>query len=422
MGRRRPGEKKDGGMTVQRDGTGSAFHRRLVQEMARWQAEGLITPEQKGRILECYRRVEEIEQKAGPGKLITTISVLGSILVGVGVLLFIASNWSEIPRWGKLGIIFSSMLTSHCLGYYLRYEKENYPKVGASLILLGSIIFGAGIFLIAQIYNVTVHYPNGPLMWGLAVLPLAYLLRFKSLMTLALFDLFLWLGMELSFRTSGDYWLSHLQMVVVYFTAGIMVWRVGLAHRGKSFLRDISGAYIVVGVVVAFASAFILTFDIHRGKLGSPDLLSFYLVIGILFAAAAAFHVVFGEKEAGWKVELATLSALIGGFLVLAVFFPEIETGRGEITSRLMFNLVFAAGIIGIICLGYVRRYPPYINVGLLFFVLDVIARYFDFFWKLLPRSLFFIGGGLILLAGSVALERKRRSVLESFQVEEEAT
>jgi uncharacterized membrane protein len=409
----------DEGMAMERTEIGSAFYERLLREIESWQGEGLITPEQKARILDRYRRAKEIEEKAGPGKLITTISVLGSILVGVGVLLFIAANWSEIPRWGKVGIIFISMLTSHCLGYYLRYERKNYPKVGASLILLGSTIFGAGIFLVAQIYNVTVHYPNGPLMWGLAVLPLAYFLRFNSLMTLALFALFLWLGMELSFHIRGDYLRSYVQMAVVYFAAGIMVWRIGLAHRGMSSLRDVSGAYIVIGVAVAFVSAFILTFDIHRGRLGSPDLLPFYLAIGILFIAGAAFYGVFGKKEPGWKVELVALSLLIGGFLFLVVFFPNLELSSNETASRLMFNLVFAAGIIGIICLGYVRRYSLYINIGLVFFVLDVCARYFDFFWKLLPRSLFFIGGGAMLLAGSMALERKRRSVLESFQAEE---
>jgi len=53
--------------------------------------------------------------------------------------------------------------------------------------------------------------------------------------------------------------------------------------------------------------------------------------------------------------------------------------------------------------------------------VLDVTARYFDFFWKLLPRSIFFIVGGLILLAGGMFLERKRRAVLDSFQMREDA-
>ncbi len=78
--------------------------------------------------------------------MIQTISVLGSILVGIGVLLFIAANWSEIPRFAKLGIIFVSLLASHGTGYWLRYEKKSYPRVGASLILLGSILLESGIF------------------------------------------------------------------------------------------------------------------------------------------------------------------------------------------------------------------------------------------------------------------------------------
>jgi uncharacterized membrane protein len=66
------------------------------------------------------------------------------------------------------------------------------------------------------------------------------------------------------------------------------------------------------------------------------------------------------------------------------------------------------------------RRYTAYINIGLLFFVLDVIARYFDFFWKLLPRSIFFIIGGIMLLLGGVILEKKRRKILASFNLKEE--
>ena len=96
----------------------------------------------------------------------------------------------------------------------------SYPKVGASLILLGSLIFGAGMFLIAQMYHITVHYPNGPLMWGLGVLPLAYLLRFKSLISLAILDLLIWLGMEVRFWISYSSYYEIVTMVNLYFMAG----------------------------------------------------------------------------------------------------------------------------------------------------------------------------------------------------------
>lgn len=398
--------------------TDSAFYKKLKQEVESWQVEGIIVSGQKERILERYKRAEEIEEKAGSNKLITTISILGAILVGVGFILFIASNWSEIPRAGKLGIIFGAMLISYIFGFYLRYEKKNYPKIGASLILLGTIIFGAGIFLIAQIYNITVHYPNGPLMWGLTILPLAYLLRFKSVLTLALLVLCIWLGMELTFYIADYY--SYTKMVVVFFMSGVMLWWVGYAHKGLASLRNISAPYILMGIIITFGSAFILTFSVNVEKFGSLNLIPFYFPIMALFVVAAIVYAATGEKEKGWMIELAALALMFAVFFVYAVFYPDTAAYKAQSFNRIIFNIIYAAGIIGIIYLGYVNKNPAYINIGLLFFVLDVIARYFDLFWKLLPRSLFFIGGGLILLAGSVILERKRRMVLQSFAAKEE--
>ncbi len=99
---------------------------------------------------------------------------------------------------------------------------------------------------------------------------------------------------------------------------------------------------------------------------------------------------------------------------------PDERPYTGKVNGvMLTANLVYAAGIVGVIILGYVRRNSTYINIGLLFFVLDVIARYFDVFWKLLPRSVFFIVGGLILLSGGVFLEKKRRKVLALFNMRE---
>ncbi|MBI4691305.1 MAG: DUF2157 domain-containing protein [Nitrospirae bacterium] len=392
------------------------FHKRLIQEIELWLKEGLITLDQKERILARYKLLEEVEEKAGPGKLVTIISILGSILVGVGIILFIASNWSEIPRWGKLFIIFTSMITFYGLGFYLRYERETYPKVGASLIFLGSLIFGAGIFLIAQIYHITVHYPNGPLMWGLGVLPLAYLLRFKTILTLTIIDLLIWLGME------SRFWLSHysisntvIPLITLYFMAGIALWGIGLMHRGYKSLRIISGPYIVIGIFVTFITGYILTFNVFRERLGSDNLFIFYIGIIVIFLLSIILYLFSKEKEKGWIPETAFLSTLIALLFYLSMFY---DTG-GRDTMILTSNLIFACEVIGIIVLGYIRQYPAYINFGLLFFVLDVVARYFDFFWKLLDRSMFFIAGGLILLLGGVILEKKRRKILSSFNIME---
>ena len=395
------------------------FQRKLEQEIELWLKEGIILPEQKERILERYRLVKKVDEKAGPGKLITTISILGSILVGVGVILFIASNWSAIPKWGKLCIIFASMLTSYGFGFYIRYEARNYPKVGASLILLGSIIFGAGMFLIAQIYHITVHYPNGPLLWGLFVLPLAYLLGFRSLISLATLVLLIWLGMEARLRISYSEPHEIIMIVPLFFMAGLALWAVGLMHRGWKSLRIISSPYILIGSLVTFFAGFILTFDIFKIGRGSDIFLVFYPGIVVLFLLAVILRCLPGGKERGWTPETLGLVILMAIVIFLSLLFPKVsyESMRGGM--RLFFNILFALEIFGLIILGFIRRYPTYVNIGLLFFSLDVFARYFDFFWELLPRSLFFILGGLLLLFGGIILERKRRKILASFQIEE---
>lgn len=393
------------------------FYSRLKKELELWLQEGVITSEQRDKIILRYATVREADEKAGPGKLVTTISVLGSILVGVGFILFIASNWSEIPRWGKLFIIFSSMLVSYVVGFYMRYEKGNYPKVGAALVLLGSIIFGAGILLIAQIYHITVHYPNGPLMWGLGLLPLAYMLGLRSLLFLALMDFLIWLGMESWLRIPG--YEKTIAFITLYLMAGVALWTTGLMHSGFRSLKKMAAPYLWTGVPVSFFCAYILTFDVFKAGLGAEELGPFYAGIMVLFAAALIIYLQSSGKEKHWMSETASLFAMMLFVLLLALFFHGGYGSAGpDKTFNIMTftsNIIFAFAVIGILVLGYMRRLNAYINIGLLFFVLDVIARYFDYFWKLLPRSLFFIIGGGLLLSGGLFLERKRRKILSSF-------
>jgi uncharacterized membrane protein len=395
------------------------FQRRLEQEIELWLKEGLIASAQKDRILARYRVLKEADEKAGPGKLVTTISILGSILIGVGAILFIASNWSLLPKWGKLFIVFSSILTSYGLGFYFRYEKVSYPKVGASLILLGSLIFGAGMFLIAQIYHITVHYPNGPLMWGLGVLPLAYLLRFKSLISLAIIDLLIWLGMEVRFWISYSSYYEIITMVNLYLMAGIALWGIGIMHREWKSLRVISSPYIILGSLITLSAGYILTFDIFGLSFVSDAILMFDIGIAVLFLLSVVPRFLSKEREKGWGPEILGLFILMAIVLYLSLSFPEVRSKAFQGGFRLFFNILFTLEIFGLIILGFIRQYPTYVNVGLLFFALDVVARYFDFFWKLLPRSLFFIVGGLLLLLGGIVLERKRRKILGSFNIEE---
>jgi len=397
------------------------FARKLREEIEIWEREGLVSPILRDRILAYYQMKARFGGPLATGKLITVLSVLGSVLAGVGVILFVAANWSAIPVWGKLAVIFIPMAACYVLGYLLRYERGDFPRVGAGFILLGAILFGAGIFLVAQIYHLSVHFANGPLVWGLGVLPLAYLLRFKTLLSLSLIVLLVWLGMEThswlspeAFESFG--WVpADSKFISLFFMAGLALWGLGLMHRGYEGLRRISGPYIVLGMLCTFGTGFLFTFDLYGRNFGTPVLWPFYLALSALFLLAVLGIALSSEKPLGWIWEVIFLIVLLGLVLYLTFLFAGLP-GKAHRDFVLSANLIFALAVLIVLFLGYLREFPIYVNIALLFFVLDLVVRYFDFFWELLPRSFFFIIGGLVLLTGGVLLERKRRKILGSFR------
>ena len=361
---------------------------------------------------------------------ISTISVLGATLTGVGILLYIASNWSAIPNAGRLAIIFSSLLVFYAAGFYFHYERAAFPGAGAGLILLGSLIFGAGIFLIARMYNFPVDYHSGMLLWGLAVLPLAYLLGLNTLLSLAIVALLFWLGMEASF--SRQFMISGLTaFVTLFLMAGITVWALGLLHSGFAPLARLSGPYLNIGLFLTLASGYVLTYTFLGWNFGSPAFHAFYTGMTILFTASLALFVIKGKKDHVWVNEVVLLAAL---FLIVLLLSLNRTGGPDsaevmEATEyaqrnqqypllRIGVNVLFAIQVVGVIALGYFRQNRAYVNLGLLFLMLGAFARYYDFFWQLMPRSFFFIGGGLLLIVCAIVLEKKRRSMLASFNPE----
>ena len=95
----------------------------------------------------------------------------------------------------------------------------------------------------------------------------------------------------------------------------------------------------------------------------------------------------------------------------MTLYFYPSETS----VYAVFFNLLMAAIVIAITYIGYQREDMQVVNAGIFWAAALIIARYFDFFWKLLDRSVFFMVGGLILVLGGIALERKRRQIKSKF-------
>jgi uncharacterized membrane protein len=85
-------------MAQNRSDTGPAagpFLERLPGELSRWESDGIITAEQGQAIRARYSPAALSPRSVrAQGRLITGLSIIGAVLVGLGVILFFADSFS----------------------------------------------------------------------------------------------------------------------------------------------------------------------------------------------------------------------------------------------------------------------------------------------------------------------------------------
>lgn len=127
----------------------------------------------------------EQEKEDTSKKTIRIIVTIAAVLVGAGIFSFIAANWLEMTKPIKIAIILIAMIIAYGAGWYLK-EKSELLKTGEALILLGSIIYGAGIFLVAQMFNIRANWPDGFILWMIGTIAMAFAVESYPLFYLAI--------------------------------------------------------------------------------------------------------------------------------------------------------------------------------------------------------------------------------------------
>jgi uncharacterized membrane protein len=387
------------------------------QHIKRWLAEGLITEQQAQRMLVD---VVAHRKEHASDKLIVVVSTIGAILLGIGAVLFVASNWQALSRLAKEALLSGSTFLVTYFGYVLAYGRRNYPTVGSALLFLGSLLFGATIFLIGQMYHVQAHSHMLLLVWLMGVLPMVYVLKSLPMAGLASVLLFAWIGFFVFRGTTlmtGD-WIA---LPTLYLVSGLLFFEIGGLHYVADELRIVARTYRIASVKVAMVALFLLTFRFFSGTYegwalrveskGSPQMTTGITLVAMAAILLAVWNLIFKpSKSETWKLEGGVSVGLVG-LALLHYFQPSTSTNIYPI----VFNLVMAGCIGVLIAIGYQREDIKLVNIGMSSLVLLVVVRYCDFFWEMLSRSMFFLIGGALLVLGGMALERKRRELKARF-------
>lgn len=150
------------------------FRRQLARVLDAWVSEGLIDPPQRENLRQYYD-LEDLHHSAS-NRFATVLLSIGAVLIGLGIISFIAANWTLIPRSLRALVSLGLMIGLQVQGFRL-WRVGHKPRLGSVFLLVGELAMGAAIGLMAQWVQVS-GPPSGLFMaWSLGVLGMAYGLR-----------------------------------------------------------------------------------------------------------------------------------------------------------------------------------------------------------------------------------------------------
>ncbi|WP_312473415.1 DUF2157 domain-containing protein [Neobacillus sp.] len=304
-----------------------------------------------------------------------TLLYVGSILIGAGILSFIASNWGEIGKPLKFLLILGIFFGCNFTGFKL---ERNYPKTSKSFYYLGVLVFGAGIFLVEQMFHIGGSIQEAFLWWSLGILPLAWVLRDKwILLAAAVFSLIHILDS------------SYLQGEVIPFW--ILVWIAAIYYLNEKISFSRVTGFINGLTLLAFIGT-IISYFIYRF-----EYFDYPYVHGLIYLAIGIGLVFLRGKI---REVYVFLGYLVHGVAALLLSFEDTWPGQ-------VGWMYIAFSLLYLLFLFYLIKKGSLLSIIIL--CVMIFRFYLDISFAFLPKSFVFIIGGVLLLGFGFYFEKQRR-------------
>ena len=384
------------------------------QALRLWEDGKLLTQDQ-ARTLRAYLL------KKSPGlhtnRGVTIFATIGAVLVGVGVLLFIGSNWSNMGPVARGVTLFAGYAAVVAAAYFT--EKARYFAVAESLWFLSTILFGANIFLLAQIFNYSLTYWQGPFWWLVGAVLMGLSRRKAAYAVLAvplvIFTLG-WLG-----GGSGWFFDDELQFLwsddglrPIFPLMGVGFLCAGLLSRRFDHTRFASNTFITIGALFVALPLVFSTFDhylLHEIFGIAFSLKQLSIIVGTF--VLVILTLLFGDaRTAASRTALIVLMAALIPLYVQRDGAPLLEP---MLTNRGAFGVYVIAVFslsLGAMWAGVMTQNIRLVNISILASALIIIGQYFSWSFLLLDRSIAFIIGGIVIIVLSVGIEKYRRHLV----------
>lgn len=416
------------------------YVRQLRRDLEDWIAKGLVPASSRDAILESVGAGSRM-------RLDLIIAVFGVILVGAGAMSFVAANWQDMGKLTRLIVLFGSMWVAYAIAIYFLAGARDV--IGQAFVLLGVLMFGANIMLIAQTYNINAHFPDGMMLWSVGALAAAVIAPSRAALAATLvlgciwtwqeyqyFDvvlhipfLFLWaacaaLALVFAWRPGVHltiiaflFWfvlntegLAHLigwtevESVTIYIFAPLAIWGLLQLLDGRGNAFSITGGHYAFFVFLSSYAA------LHFAAAGEESPSTSWLIFALTTSGVALAA---GFVGAARKV--------ISGVDVLGIAFACVTTiayvlaaHKGDHALDVPYLALTLIVILWSLQRGVRTDDRFVINLSVVFFGMWVLYVYFVLFSGLMDQAVFFTAGGILLILLGLGLEGMRRRLVAS--------
>ena len=380
----------------------------LQRATKRWVEAGILDEETAVAIREFERehgggatgaRSEGSDDKSeGSDRLVAAISVMGAVLVGAGLFLYLAANWEDIPTAIRTLVLVATPLAA--IGGGLALARGRAPRVGHGCGFLGAAFLGPSLFLLSNLYAPDLATEWILLAWALGAIPTGQV--FESRLTTAL-------GLLVALVATGFAATPDAAPFVVAFVGTLVVAAGIFVEPGG---KRLAGVHRLVGLVPVLGV--LLMVGLEGGDYGFVDLWPDLTLAGAAVGAAiaigyAGYHRFQETVTDADALAVAAPGAATWVVLLLVALSPPIP----ELAAFLLVHLTLLALLVALVVVAVGWRSRAVVNLVAVAFLLQVVTFLVVAVPDALSGAIALVVAGLVLLAVGFGLEHGRRQLFE---------
>lgn len=139
------------------------FRAELRNELPLWTQQGVLSDDAAKQLSSIYQ-LDNLKHEWS-NLLSAVIFTIGGLLLGGGLISFVAANWDAISTPVKLTLLVTALLSFHIVGRWL-WQAKHWRRLGHALVFCGCLVFGANIGLVAQIFHISSSWYSGFGAWA----------------------------------------------------------------------------------------------------------------------------------------------------------------------------------------------------------------------------------------------------------------